>query len=371
MTGREPPSIRTLPAAVADLPPSTRQRFEALYQVVALPSRLRLPPEMRGWVNDVFDSTEAVEHQSIVRVTNRVTAEEALFNTLRARRPIDIPTESYGGGDLASLLEASRGDPFCHPYEQTPEDVFGRVVGTHSLTASNIAKVDAYHAVVIFHEHNPLVFDADQVADYLRTGLAWGERVRSFDPTARFWLFWWNALWKSGASILHGHAQVVSRPGCHYGRLERTRRSVESYRARCGRDYFEDLLAVHQALGLTVDHGSARAIAALTPIKERELWVMDPHGLTDSSLALVYRVLDYYVNVLGIQSFNVAYLRPPLGEPSTDVQDWQGFPHLFRIVDRGPVDVPMADMGGLELFGATSVAHDPFALIEGLRHHNT
>ena len=34
--------------------------------------------------------------------------------------------------------------------EGTPEDVFGRIRGRHCITASNVAKYDGFHAVVIF-----------------------------------------------------------------------------------------------------------------------------------------------------------------------------------------------------------------------------
>jgi hypothetical protein len=341
------------------LPTASARRFRRLFDVNTAPAPLLLPAEMRGWVREAFGSVEAVENQAVVRVANLATAEETVFNTLRADRPLEVVTAGLDEMELEALLETG-GDPFCQPEEQTPEDVFGRVYGHHSLTASNIAKLDAYHGVVIFREHHPLRFGRDQVSDYLHTGLAWGERVLKTDPAARYWLLWWNALWKSGASIVHGHAQVSARRQRHYARVEQLRQSAERYRASACTDYFEDLLEVHDALGLAFHHGTAAVFPSLTPIKEREVWVVDQGGLTEPLVDLAYRVLDVFVTILGVQSFNVSYWRPPLGalEPA-----WRDFPHIVRIVDRGSVETPMADIGGLELFGCASVTHDPFDLI--------
>ena len=63
------------------------------------------------------------------------------------------------------LAEASAHDLFSNPYENTPEDVFGRVIGKHCVTASNIAKGDGLHGLVIFNEFNPLHFSREEVLE--------------------------------------------------------------------------------------------------------------------------------------------------------------------------------------------------------------
>jgi hypothetical protein len=317
---------------------------------------------MRGWVRQAFGSAEAVEEQLVVRVTNRATGDEALFNPLRATRPSDVRLEAYRLPDPAELLEGDRSDPFCRPLEHTPEDIFGRVYGRFCLTASNLAKLDAFHGIVVFHEHNPLRFDRERLADYLHTGRAWGERVLAVDPTAVYWLLWWNALWKSGASILHGHAQVAAARGRPYARVEQLRAAGAAYHACHGAPYFRDLIAVHDALGLSHRHRGATLLASLTPIKEREVWLLDEGGLTEALIDLAARVLACYTQRLGIQSFNLVYVRPPLGDSPAAGGDWAGFPHIIRIVDRGPLSTPMADIGGVELYGSPGIASDPFEL---------
>ena len=57
-------------------------------------------------------------------------------------------------------------------------------------------------------------------------------------------------------------------------------------------------------------------------------------------------------------------LLPPLGETP---QDWQGFPCVIRIVDRGPLGMRTSDIGAMELFAEPVVASDPFGVAEALR----
>src|SRR5205085_805410 len=126
------------------------------------------------------------------------------------------------------------GDPFCRPFEGTPEDVFGRVRGAYCVTASNIAKYDALHAVIVFDDHNPLHFSRASIADVLDVAMRWGQRALATDPAARYLFFMWNCLWKAGASIVHGHAQVAAGRDMHYAKVEALRRQALAYQAQYG-----------------------------------------------------------------------------------------------------------------------------------------
>src|SRR5207247_1067656 len=82
----------------------------------------------------------------------------------RARRPVEVK----GGDEVRATIERARGDPFCHPETGTPADTFGRIRGEHGITASNIAKYDTYHGVLVFDEHDPLAaMDATVIRDRL------------------------------------------------------------------------------------------------------------------------------------------------------------------------------------------------------------
>ena len=126
------PTISDLPALVGALPAKERQRFDRLIRVTQATGQLRPPESMHAWITKLFGSVAAVEQQTIVKTTNLVTMEGTLFNALRASRPF----ESGHSEEVDQVVSSGAGDPFCNPLEGTPEDIFGRVRGEHSITAS-------------------------------------------------------------------------------------------------------------------------------------------------------------------------------------------------------------------------------------------
>lgn len=357
--GRSEPSIARLPKMVEALPEVDRLRFNRLFRVIPSTGRLTAPPGMHSWIQNHFGSLESVETQAIVRVVNLATLEGALFNELRASRPM----EATVAGNVRQVIDDTSGDPFCRPTDGTPEDVFGRVIGRHSISASNVAKYDAYHSLVVFDAHDPLDITTDRVSDYLDVGRRWAEEVQRVDPEAVYFFFMWNALWKSGASVVHGHAQVACARGMHYAKAERLRRSAHAYLREHGSNYFDDLAGVHDTLGLSLAWNGVRVLANLTPVKEKEVIILSP-GPRGAMPGAIYRVLDCFTSRLGVSSFNLAIYMPPLGEVP---EDWSGFPHVTRIVDRGDPMNRTSDVGAMELYASSVISSDPFRVAEALR----
>src|ERR687894_1855859 len=309
MSGVPERRITGLPGLISALPTEDRAAAERLFEVSATTGRLDPPEEMRAWIEKSFGSVDAVLEQRIVKVTNRVTLQGTLFNGLRASRPLDTGLSV----DLEREIEATAGDPFCHPEKGTPADVFGRVRGEHAVTASNVAKYDGFHGVVVFDDHNPLHLTPEKVADYVSVGLAWCRKALEADPGAKYPFLMWNCLWRAGGSIIHGHAQVTATRDAHYPRVEHLRRAAASYKAQQGSDYFEDLYRVHDSLGLSIPaEGGVRAFASLSPVKEKELVVIGPSPEDDALRRTVGALLRDYVHTLGVQAFNVAFYMPPL-----------------------------------------------------------
>ena len=355
------PGVTDLPSLIAALEPPDRTLAERLFDVVMTTGRLNLPEGMRSFVERSFGSVEAVREQRIVKVTNRVTLEGTLFNELRASRPMQTGVDL----DLGQEIEATEGDAFCNPLGSTPSDVFGRVRGESSVTASNIAKYDGFHGVVIFDGHDPLDFTPERVSDHISVGLEWGKKVLEVDPESKYFFLMWNCLWRAGGSIIHGHAQATATRGMHYPKVESLRRAALSYRAEHGSVYFDDLYRVHDALGLSIPAPEGvRAFANLTPIKEREVVLMSSSLEDESLLLAVARVLEGFTKDLGTRSFNAAFCLPPLA-PSEE--DWSDFPVVVRLVDRGDPASRTSDMGAMELYAASVVASDPFRVAEALR----
>src|SRR5918997_2352019 len=188
--------ITDLPGLISALPSEDRAIAERIFDVSTTKGRLDPPEAMHAWIEKSFGSVDRVRAQRIVKVTNRITLEGTLFNELRASRPLDTGVSL----DLEREISATEGDPFCHPEDGTPADVFGRVEGEHATTASNIAKYDGFHGVVVFDDHNPLHLTPGKVSDYVSVGLRWCRRALEADEEAKYPFLMWNCLWRGGGA---------------------------------------------------------------------------------------------------------------------------------------------------------------------------
>ncbi len=356
-------SIGQLEARIAALPADARAAADRIYAVSTTTGTLVAPEEMRPWIEKLFGSVEAVTSQRIVRVTDRVTLDGALFNDLRAKRPMSVPEKS--GAEVAETIRSSENDPFCHPETGTPADDFGRITGRLGLTASNVAKYDGYHGVLVFGAHDPLAaMDAAAIADHFATARRWAEAAFQRDPAAPYYFLMWNCLWRAGGSIVHGHMQMTTTRGLHYPKVERLRQAAVAYRAAHGRDYFDDVWLVHQALGLGVEVGAARVFATLVPVKEREIVVLGRPGAGEEIIAAGVSHALGVLRAAGVVAHDLALYLPPL---AADGSDWQRFPPVARLVDRGDPGNRTCDIGSMELYAASVIASDPFVVAASLQ----
>lgn len=300
-----------------------------------------------------------IENQEIIRISNKWTGESTLFNSLRADRP------GIKGKDLEKeknlvlklITESEKDCDFCQPEKYTPEDVFGRIHGKHSITAANLAKYDVWSSLVIFNNHNPLKFTLEEFYDYIDTSFAWFEAVNNHSPEFRFPFFVWNCLSRAGASQVHGHCQILMSKE-PYTRVETLMKTYLEYKKETSNDYFQDLYLIHSSLGLSGNHGDVDFLAIITPIKEKEVIIISSKNPSKDIKAkeTIFKVLRCFIDVLGVFSFNLSISCPPLDDKGE-------FPYIIRIVDRGSLLKSTADMGGMELYGSSVVADDPYKII--------
>jgi hypothetical protein len=364
-------TIAALDKAVAALGPEDRRRFDRMYDWVTSTADVFPPPAMEGWIANAFKYLaptkegvlEAIRHQPIIHVMNKASGQATPFNAIRSQRPI----EAKAATDLESEIEGARAKcSFCKPLEQTPANTFGRI--GEKKTCANVAAYDGYHGLVIFGDHNPLrfrhaEFAADEINDLITTSRAWADKCHAEDPAARFFFLMWNCLWKAGASIIHGHAQMTVGRKFHYGKVERLRRDALGYQRTTGADYFADFVAIHQSLGLAAQWGGITAISNLVPAKEREIiLVADRFDHPDLPLAL-WKALRVYT-AQDVKSYNLAVYMPPMGKPDPD---WKGFPVLVHLVDRGDPAAKTADVGAMEMYASAVVSTDPFIVAEEMK----
>jgi len=352
--------ITGLEEVVASLPAEDKKLWQRIYRVSATTGEMCIPQGMQPWVRQQFGSVAAVTRQKIVKVTNTLTHEESLFNRLRSSRPIEVKEDKSLADRLA---EAARNDLFHSPQQTTPQDIFGRVVGKHCITASNVAKYAGLHGIVIFNELNPLRFSREQVVDYLDVAWQWAKKAQAEQPQAKYFFCCWNCLWRAGASVYHGHAQVMLTTGRHYAKIEGLRQVAENYRRDYGASYFSDLCRLHHSLGCAVEKEGVSVLAHLTPYKDNEV-VLIAGSLNLSLQERVYEVLACLRDRLGVTSFNLGLVTPPLAATE---ENWADFPVIARVVDRGDSGSQASDIGGIEIYASSVVSSDPFALARQLR----
>jgi len=369
---------------ILDLPKLLDGLDQGIFQARILPGRLTVPsplaPKIAKWYGRPEDSGPnaaigRASEQRVVRTLNAYTFEGAQFNERRAERPVPKPDTAL----LASFIDAAKKDgcDFCDPLNMTCADVWGRIKGDCSVTAANAAKYDASHGMVIFEPHHPHSFDRDHILDYVRTALAWVHRSHEEDRELKYPFIMWNCLGSAGASLVHGHLHVLLNPYGFYARHAALVSATEAYRAKNGRhcDYWRDWVAVHRDVGLAVESGDIVIAAAITPAKEKEVVILDygfrKMAASEHTTNALTSVLRTFIDddELAVLSFNVGIYLPPF-----DANDYR-LPLIIRCVDRGdPSPLPpgkskTADMGGMELYGSSIVAFDPFKVIAAIKRH--
>ena len=375
------PSIIELEDAVKGLPEQERELFDEIFDVSTSTGELVIPESCTDIAVRYFgkpgESPDAVirklQKQTMVRTYNKRTNEGALFNAIRADRPgMRIDDIQGVRKKIDQHVEGARKDcNFCHPETETADDVFGRIENAHCITGANVAKYDKWSGMIYSREHHPLEFDEGQVSDYVEAAFLWFLKVHERDPDAIFPFFMWNCLEKAGASRVHGHAQVLLARSRPYAKVLALRDNSQRYNASTGRDYFNDLPDIHGSLKLAVQNtqsGNAKVFVYITPTKEKETLIVAPctdprdtDGRRDLRSSL-YKTLACFRDRLGVHSFNVAILMPPL-EPQ---EGWGHFPYVARVLDRGSIFKPTADVGTMELYGEPVIETDPHRVIEAL-----
>jgi hypothetical protein len=332
-----------------------KELFDRIYWVQENRGELNPPREMISWIESQFGDLEKVKNQDFLRITDLITYEGAIFNEIRTMRPI------LGESNFEVILKAiedAKDGPFSHPEIGTPEDVFGRIKGEYCMTGSNIAKYDGLHGIIISNSHDPLLLSRRRVTDYMEVAHKWFEKAHKYRSEAVYPLFTWSCLWKAGASVVHGHSQVVLAEGQAYSKVEELRALSLKYQEQYKRSYFDDVYEIHHKLNLALEKDGVKIITKITPVKEKEMMIIAPTA--DRNF---YHVLSDVLNTmkerLGVASFNVAVIFPPL-EDTKEV--WSHVPVIARIVDRGKLNDKTVDVGPMELYAQSIIGSNPYTV---------
>ena len=289
-----------------------------------------------------------------------VLYEGAIFNELRTKRPVVFDIQL---SEVFKEIAKDENGPFTHPLTRTPEDTFGRIEGKYSITASNVTKYDGLHGLVIYNDHYPLEFTSDRIRDYFNVASQWFVKAHRTNAKAIYPFFSWNCLWKAGASIIHGHAQLAITEGQAYAKIEEMRALALDYQERYKSNYFEDDYKIHENLGLAFEKNKVKLNVKITPIKEKEI-MLTANAFDDNLADILSEVLNTLKEKMSVFSFNVGIIIHPM-EKTPEV--WDHMPVVVRIVDRGNLSTKTTDIGSMELFAQSVIGSNPYAVMRELK----
>ncbi len=349
-------NINQITRIINKLNKKDKELINRIFNIEQYKGRLQAPKEMLPWLREKFGSYPLVKEQKITRINNKITYEGALFNELRTKRPI-IKEKNE---ETKKIINESKNDPFCKPEKLTPKDSFGRIKGEQSITASNIAKYDAEHGLIIFKEHNPLTITKESFKDHFLTAIKWFEKAHKENPEAKYPFLMWNCLWKAASSIIHGHFQTTLARNEPYERIKYYNKKSEEYEKEHGKKYWEDLWLAHKKLGLGKTKNGKKLFVSLTPIKEKETIIISEE-IDENLIKTTYHVIERFIKKLGVNSFNMGVYLKPMSK-----EEWH-LPIIVRIVDRGSINSKTTDIGAMELFtGQNVIGTDPYKVIKEL-----
>lgn len=93
--------------------------------------------------------------------------------------------------------------------------------------------------------------------------LTWYKAVKKQDKDAKYPALLWDVMPKSGASQVHPHFQTSFGVNNYYGGMRRWLEASKRYYQDNKRNFFDDFILIHSALGLTFQYRSAYLIANL------------------------------------------------------------------------------------------------------------
>ena len=190
----------------------------------------------------------------------------------------------------------------------------------------------------------------------------------------------------AGASQIHPHLQGMLGKGKYLGKMGRLSKVSTSYKASTERDYFEDYLNLHIALGLGMRYRTTGIVVPIDAQKEHEFIILGTTNLKDwiRAMYLVYRT---YVEELSVYCFSSGMAWPtfvisrsenkavtnnlqkssPSKTPRHDVEEEDSL-MFARMGGRGNCQAVESDVSSLELYTINHLSSDPYITIKALQN---
>ena len=188
----------------------------------------------------------------------------------------------------------------------------------------------------------------------------------------------------AGASQIHPHLQGMLGKGKYFGKMGRLSEVSRAYKKSTSRDYFDDYLNLHIALGLGIRYRTTGILVPIDAQKEHEFIVFGKSNLKDwiRAMYLVYRT---YVEELSVYCFSSGMAWPTFvvshSDIETDTKNPQnsspsGAKHndeeqdslmFARMGGRGNCQSVESDVSSLELYTINHLSSDPYITFKALR----
>ncbi|XP_069693300.1 uncharacterized protein [Periplaneta americana] len=341
------------------------RKFHTIYKVNVREGKQTFPPlfveKVRRWMGNDDELLKQVYKQDVLHVNNRYNHEQTIFNLLRSKRPTSNSKEDPREYVYKLAAETKKSCDFCQYKTNTAEDVFGRIEGLHSVSASNTFKLEKWHSLFLSKKHNPLDLSEEEFVDIFNTSLKWFNKANSINEDSRFPMMIYDSLPKGGASQFHPHAhgflstQYLSHMAVQHN-------AARIYKDENDSEYWNDMIEIHHALGLSVTMGNAIAISPLTPVREHEIIILSNHPEADF-FRLFYYVIQTYYNKIQRMCFSSG-----LAFPAMHITDSSAsLPAIARIGTRGQCNAYTNDVSSLELYVMQNVHVDPYIIIRELQ----
>jgi len=288
--------------------------------------------EIRETVLDnIPEKYSEFKKQKLIFINEKILGRSVIFNLSRKKRPQPLQE-----------IQKQEKDPFCNYQTETPVDELGRLENETSATASNLSKMADYHSLIIFKKHN---FDDLKENDFLSAlslSQDWFEKIKNYDEKIKTQILIWNHHFRSGASILHPHFQILAYKNVPL-KVSELKEKLENYQKNFGTNYFDDYFNLMRKVDLAREKYGLKIWVSLTPEKEKGF---NFYGDLFKGAKFLWETLQKLIQT-GTQSFNLFYL--------LDLN--YGF-----FVDRGEINKLNSDFGALEVFGIKIISSDPAEL---------
>ena len=211
----------------------------------------------------------------------------------------------------------------------------------------------------------------------MNIAVKWFRKVHQLTKSHTHPMMIWDVMPHAGASQVHPHIQGFLGKKKYMGKIKQFENVLLSYKRNKKRNYLEDYIDLHIALGLGVRYRSAMIITPIDATKENEFIIVGSTSLSDwiRALFLIHRT---YIEELKVYCFSSGMAWPSsiITNDKINLNDMnmdklpssyvEGNLMFARIAGRGNCQSIENDISSLELYTINHLSSDPYKTIHAL-----